>query len=82
LARALSEPPLVGATLLGESPPLGFDFVRCPKFGQVFRAMFEVINSTDLDFHPACTPKSSLVRPDAVRQAARQSQGERAVRRA
>jgi len=69
LARALSEVPPVGATLDGESPHLGFGFLRCPKSGQVFRVMFEVINSDDLHFHPAWTPKSPRVRPDAGRQA-------------
>jgi hypothetical protein len=47
LARALNVPPPTGTTLNGTTPRMGFGLLVCGTTGQIYRVIFETINSTD-----------------------------------
>jgi hypothetical protein len=63
VARALSEPPLVGTVLAGTRPHLGYGLLFSVESGEMFRLLFETID---------CGRKESL---HALLGLGRQSEG-------
>lgn len=50
LVRVLNALPAEGVTLHGDRPHLGFGLLLCKRSGEVYRVIFESINSHDLGF--------------------------------